>query len=94
MSLRTALSAVAGGGAAENARRSLAEWDRAQAEVSALLERIGERDGPAATSAAADTSAPGTSSTPGRAGREADTGAPGRTSAAVPRLLRRPDSAA
>jgi hypothetical protein len=93
MSLRTALSALAGRGAAENARRSLAEWDRVQAEVSALLERIGERDGRAATGAAADMSAGGTPS-PGPAGRDTATGAPDHTPASVPRLLRRPDSAA
>jgi hypothetical protein len=90
MSLRTAFSALAGGGAAENARRSLAEWDRAEAEVSALLERIGERDRRAATGAPGDTSAEGAPS-PGPARRDA---APDRTPDAVPHLLRRPDPAA
>ena len=93
MSFRTALSALVGGGAAENARRSLAEWDRAQAEVSALLERIGERHGRAVAGTAVDTSA-GRTSSPGPGGRDAASGTPDRTAAAVPRLLRRPDSAA
>ena len=46
MDLRTAFTAWAGVGAAENARRSLDEWDRAQEEVSALLERLGQPDTP------------------------------------------------
>ncbi len=54
MSLRTALSSWAGAGAAENARRSLDEWTRAQDEVAARLARM-ERGGrpPASTPAPA-----------------------------------------
>jgi hypothetical protein len=44
MDLRTAISSWAGAGAAENARRSLDEWGRAQDEVSALLDRLGGDD--------------------------------------------------
>ena len=40
MDLRTAITSWAGAGAAENARRSLDEWTRAQDEVSALLARL------------------------------------------------------
>ena len=46
MDLRTAFTTWAGVGAAENARSSLDEWDRAQEEVSALLERLGQPDTP------------------------------------------------
>ena len=42
MDLRTALAPWSGRGAAENARCSLDEWDRAEDEVSALLERLGQ----------------------------------------------------
>jgi hypothetical protein len=41
MNFRTAISTWAGAGAAENARRSLDEWSRAQDEVSAMLNRLG-----------------------------------------------------
>jgi hypothetical protein len=53
MDLRTAISSWAGAGAAENARRSLDEWGRAQDEVSALLDRLGgnHRDGASRTAA-------------------------------------------
>jgi hypothetical protein len=40
MDIRTAITAWAGAGAAENARRSLEEWSRAQDEVSQLLTRL------------------------------------------------------
>jgi len=43
MNFRTAITTWAGAGAAENARRSLDEWSRAQDEVSALLLRLEER---------------------------------------------------
>jgi hypothetical protein len=46
MSLRTALSSWSGAGAAENARRSLDEWTRAQDEVATLLDRLEHRDRP------------------------------------------------
>jgi hypothetical protein len=60
MNLRTAINTWAGAGAAENARRSLDEWSRAQDEVSAMLNRLGHRtEAPSATSA---------TSTPGRHG--------------------------
>jgi hypothetical protein len=78
MSFRTAVSALSARGAAENARRSLDEWDRAQAEVSALLERIGKRR------RRSDTPAPDTASP----------ASPDSADSAVPRLLRRPDPAA
>ncbi len=41
MDIRTAITSWAGAGAAENARRSLDEWTRAQDDVSALLSRLG-----------------------------------------------------
>jgi hypothetical protein len=44
MDLRTAISTWAGAGAAENARRSLDEWSRAQDEVAALLDRLEQRN--------------------------------------------------
>lgn len=43
MNLRTAITTWAGAGAAENARRSLDEWSRAQDEVSAMLNRLADR---------------------------------------------------
>ena len=49
MELRTAITAWAGAGAAENARRSLDEWTRAQDEVSALLARLDGSDDPSQT---------------------------------------------
>ena len=51
MSFRTAMSTWAGAGAAENARRSLDEWARAQEEVSAMLNRLEDRTEPRATTA-------------------------------------------
>jgi hypothetical protein len=56
MSLRTALSSWAGAGAAENARRSLDEWTRAQDEVAARLARMERGEPPAATTSARRTS--------------------------------------
>lgn len=61
MDLRSALATWAGGGAAQNARRSLDEWDRAQEEVSALLERLGQPDTP---SPATTTLGPGATAHP------------------------------
>ena len=51
MDLRTALQSwtarsFTGAGATTNARRSLDEWSRAQDEVTALLERLGDASGP------------------------------------------------
>jgi hypothetical protein len=46
MDVRTAITTWAGAGAAENARRSLDEWSRAQDEVSAMLTRLADRNGP------------------------------------------------
>jgi hypothetical protein len=46
MDIRTAITSWAGAGAAENARRSLGEWTRAQDEVAALLDRLDRRDAP------------------------------------------------
>ena len=43
MNFRTAITTWAGAGAAENARRSLDEWSRAQDEVSASLLRLEQR---------------------------------------------------
>ncbi len=48
MDIRTAITSWAGAGAAENARRSLDEWTRAQDEVAALLARLDRRDAPGA----------------------------------------------
>jgi hypothetical protein len=44
MDIRTAITSWAGAGAAENARRSLTEWTRAQDEVAALLDRLDRLD--------------------------------------------------
>jgi len=54
MNFRTAITTWAGAGAAENARRSLDEWSRAQDDVSAMLTRLADR-----TEAPPSTSAPG-----------------------------------
>jgi hypothetical protein len=54
MNFRTAITTWAGAGAAENARRSLDEWSRAQDEVSASLLRLEQRA--AARSAASPAS--------------------------------------
>lgn len=58
MNFRTAITTWAGAGAAENARRSLDEWSRAQDEVSALLLRLERRT----------EAQPGVSSAPGGPG--------------------------
>jgi hypothetical protein len=50
MDIRTAITSWAGAGAAQNARRSLDEWTRAQDEVSALLSRLDHGDDRRATS--------------------------------------------
>lgn len=57
MDLRTAISSWAGAGAAENARRSLDEWGRAQDEVSALLDRLGSDDASRTTTPTKHTAA-------------------------------------
>ena len=44
MDLRSAFAARGGPGAADNARRSLDQWARAQDEVAALLDRMAARD--------------------------------------------------
>ena len=44
MDLRSAFASLGGPGAADNARRSLDQWARAQDEVAALLDRMAARD--------------------------------------------------
>ncbi len=66
MNFRTAISTWAGAGAAENARRSLDEWSRAQDEVSAMLNRLADQTGtPSATGPGATSPVAGA---PGRHG--------------------------
>lgn len=55
MNFRTAITTWAGAGAAENARRSLDEWSRAQDEVSAMLNRLADRPETPATMPASGT---------------------------------------
>lgn len=57
MDIRTAITSWAGAGAAENARRSLDEWTRAQDEVAALLARLDQRNAPRTTPRSAPTTA-------------------------------------
>ena len=66
MNFRTAISTWAGAGAAENARRSLDEWSRAQEEVSAMLNRLADQ--PKAPSATGPTSTAPVAGAPGRPG--------------------------
>ena len=57
MDIRTVITTWAGTGAAENARRSLDEWTRAQDEVASLLARLQSGDAHRSTTPTTHTAA-------------------------------------